>query len=347
MHLLSGKDMQNILVFLLIIMPTSLFANPAMPVEVIEVKPQILKSTINSIGTLKANQSVIVAPEVSGRITSVSFKDGTQVSSGQLLFKLDDSTEIANLNEAKARAQLSNTELKRIQKLFKQKAASETDLDSAAANHSIYQAQVQSFQAKLNKLSIKAPFTGVIDINDISIGDYVNAGQNLIKLVELTTLKFDFALPETYLSKVAVGQNIEITTPAYPGEIYQGTVTAVSPAINEETRSLAVRAVIDNQTRTLRPGLFASVILEVNRNPSALLLPEQALVPQGQSYMVMRVVDNKVEVTPVTIGTRKKSEVEIVSGISEGDVIITAGQMKVQPGSEVIPLFPNALETVE
>ncbi|GAA6133390.1 efflux RND transporter periplasmic adaptor subunit [Oceaniserpentilla sp. 4NH20-0058] len=345
MHQLTSKYMRNLLGLLLITVPTILFADTPMPVEVIKVKPQILKSTINSIGTLEANQSVTISPEVSGRITSVSFKDGAHVNIGQLLFKLDNSIETANLNEAKARAQLSHTELKRIQKLYKQKAASETDLDSAAANHNIYQAQVQSFQAKLNKLSIKAPFTGVIDINNISIGDYVNAGENLIKLVDLTTLKFDFALPETYLSKVAVGQNIEITTPAYPGEIYQGTVSAVSPAINEETRSLAVRAIIDNQSQTLRPGLFASVILEVNRNPSALLLPEQALVPQGQSYVVMKVVNNKVEITPIEIGTRRKSEVEIITGINEGDIIITAGQMKVQPGVKVKALFPDALKT--
>ncbi|NVK38911.1 MAG: efflux RND transporter periplasmic adaptor subunit [Gammaproteobacteria bacterium] len=315
-----------------------------LPAEVIKVGPQSLKNTINSIGSLKANQSVVLAPEMSGRVSIIGFEDGSAVSKGKTLFKLDDSTQKAQLNEARARVKLSNTEYKRIKKLFNQKAASETDLDSASANLSINQAQAQYAEAQLEKLTIKAPFDGMIGLHDISVGDYVNAGQSLVNLVQLDVLKFDFSLPETHLSKVKVGQNIEITTPAFPEKIYTGTVTAIAPAINEQTRSFSVRALIKNESLELRPGLFASVNLEVSKNDEALLVPEQALIPQGQQYFVMTVVDGKVAQTPVTIGQRRKSEVELTSGVKIGDIVIIAGQIKLRPGAPVTPLFPEMLQ---
>lgn len=319
-------------------------AQGGLPAEVIKVEAQSLKSTINSIGTLKANASVVLSPEVSGRITRVGFSDGTSVEKGTLLFQLDDRTQQAQLNEARARVNLSEIEYKRIQKLFKQKAASENDLDSAAANLSINQSQAEYAQAQLKKLAIKAPFKGMIGLHSISAGEYVNAGQDLVTLVDLTTLKFDFALPETYLSKVKLGQRIEITTPAFPNQTYSGTVTAISPAINEQSRSFMVRAIINNQNLELRPGLFASAVLEVSQNDNALLVPEQALIPQGQQYFVMKVVDGKVAQVPVEIGQRRKAEVELVSGLTAGDVVIIAGQIKLQPGAPVTPLFPEMLQ---
>ena len=315
-----------------------------LPAEVIKVEPQSLISTIHSIGTLKANSSVILSPEVSGRIVNVGFEDGSSVDKGTLLFQLDDSTQKAQLNEARARVTLSQTEYKRIQKLFKQKAASETDLDSAAANLSINKSQVEYAKAQLNKLAIRSPFKGMIGLHNISAGEYVNAGQDLVNLVDLKTLKFDFALPETYLSKVKLKQKITITTPAFPENTYTGTVTAISPAISEQSRSFMVRAIIENTNLELRPGLFANAILEISSNENALLVPEQALIPQGQQYFVMKVVDGMVAQVPVVIGQRRKADVELISGLSAGDVVIIAGQIKLQPGAPVTALFPEMLQ---
>jgi membrane fusion protein (multidrug efflux system) len=319
-------------------------AQGGLPAEVIKVEPQGLKSTIKSIGTLKANLSVVLSPEVSGRIIKVGFEDGSSVDKGTLLFQLDDSTQTAQLNEARARVNLSKTEYKRINKLYKQNAASETDLDSAAANLSINQSQAEFAEAQLKKMAILSPFKGMIDLHNISAGEYVNAGQDLVSLVDLNSLKFDFALPETYLSKVKLGQKIEITTPAFPERTYMGIVTAISPAINEQSRSFIVRAIIKNETLELRPGLFASAVLEISNNEKALMVPEQALIPQGQQYFIMKVVDGKVLQVPVVIGQRRKAEVELVSGLAAGDVVITAGQIKLQPGAPVTPLFPEMLQ---
>lgn len=342
------KDSMNakVIAGLVVLLNVSIntIAQDGLPAEVIKVEPQELKTTINSIGTLKANHSVVLSPEVSGRIIKIGFKDGSSVHKGMELFKLDHRTQKAQVNEARARVKLSNTEFKRIKKLFKQKAASETDLDSAAANLSINQAQAEFAEAELQKLTIRAPFKGTIGLHNISSGEYVNAGQELVQLVELNTLKLDFSLPETYLSKVELGQKIEITTPAFPNNTYTGTVTAISPAISEQSRSFMVRAIIQNEKLELRPGLFATVLLEVSKNEKALLVPEQALVPQGQQYFVMTVVDGKVAQVPVTIGQRRKAEVELVSGVQQGDVVIIAGQIKLQPGAAVTPLFPEMLQ---
>lgn len=329
---------------ILLALSVDALAQGGLPAEVIRVQPQELKSTINAIGSLKANHSVILSPEVSGRIVKVGFKDGSEVKKGTVLFKLDDSTQKAQLNEARARVKLSNTEYKRTKQLFKQNVASETDLDSAAANLSINQAQSEFAQAQLEKLTVRAPFDGMIGLHNISAGEYVNAGQELVNLVELSTLKFDFSLPETYLSKVKLNQNVEIQTPAFPDKTYTGTIVAISPAINEQSRSFTVRAMIKNENLDLRPGLFANVLLEVGKNEQALLVPEQALIPQGQQYFVMKVVDGKVVQNPVTIGQRRKAEVELTSGIAKGDVVIIAGQIKLRPGAPVTPLFPEMLQ---
>lgn len=315
-----------------------------LPAEVIRVETQTLKSTINTIGTLKANLAVVLSPEVSGRIVKVGFADGAKIVKGSTLFQLDNSTQKAQLNEARARVNLSNTEYKRIQTLYKQKVASETDLDSAAANLSINQSQAEYAAAQLEKLTIIAPFNGMIGLHDLSVGEYVNAGQDLVNLVDLSTLKFDFSLPETFLSKVQLEQKIEIITPAFPDKTYTGTVIAIAPAINESSRSFTVRALIDNTNLELRPGLFASATLEISRNNEALLVPEQALIPQGQQYFIMKVVDGKVVQNPVTIGQRRNAEVELKSGVNIGDVVIIAGQIKLQPGSAVTPLFPEMLQ---
>jgi membrane fusion protein (multidrug efflux system) len=320
-------------------------AEGGLPAEVVRVKAETLKSTIRSIGNLKANQSVILSSEVSGRISAIGFKDGAQVDINTALFQLDNSTQKALLNEARARVKLSQTEFKRVKKLFNQRVVSETDLDSAAANLVINQSQAEYANAQLQKLTIKAPYKGMIGLHDISIGDYVNAGEDLVRLVEIKTLKFDFALPETYLSRVKLGQRIKISTAAFPGNLYEGSVTAISPAFNEQTRSLMVRAIIQNTSLELRPGLFANVILEVSQNDHAILVPEQALIPQGQQYFVMKVVDGQVEQVPVTIGQRRKSEVELLSGVKENDVVIIAGQIKLRPGAPVTALFPEMLQT--
>lgn len=316
-----------------------------LPAEVIRVAPQTLESHLEAVGSLKAHQSVTLTPETAGRLTKIGFEDGSVVSQGQLLFALNSASQEAQLKEAQARVRLSQVEFKRINKLHTQGAASETDRDSARATLNINQAQADYAKAQLDKLSIKAPFTGMIGIHNFSSGDYLNAGQTLVELVDLNTLNFDFYLPEIYLSQVKIGQSIAINTSAFPQKTFNGKVSAIAPNIEEKGRSLLIRATIENAEQVLRPGLFASVKLEVSKNEQAILLPEQALIPQGSQYFVMTVTDGKVNQVPVAIGQRKNAMVEILSGVKTDDVVITAGQLKLHPGAAVTPMFPPTQET--
>lgn len=320
-------------------------APQGLPAEVIRVTPQVLESHLEAVGSLKANNAVTLSTEMPGRLEAIPFKDGAEAKEGELLFVLNDASQKAQLKEAQARVRLSQVEFKRINKLHKQGAASETDRDSAQATLNINRAQADFAKAQLEKFSIKAPFQGVVGIHDFSKGDYLNAGQALVQLVDINTLKFDFHLPEIYLSQVKVGQSLSIETSAFPNKPFTGEVIAISPSIEEKGRSLMVRASIKNTDTLLRPGLFAKVKLAISRNEAAILLPEQALIPQGSQYFVMTVVDGTVNQVPVSIGQRKASQVEIVSGVNAEDVVITAGQLKLHHGAPVTPLFPPSQET--
>ncbi|WP_396586543.1 efflux RND transporter periplasmic adaptor subunit [Bermanella sp. R86510] len=318
--------------------------NQGLPAEVIKVEPQAIETKLEAIGTLKANRGIVLSPEVSGRITRIGFESGALVDKGQALFELEHSAERASVAEAKARVQLSEIEFKRSQTLLKQNAASQTDLDKAEANLAINRAQADSAQARFNKFIIRAPFSGIASIHDYSLGEYVNAGESLIRLVDINTLNLDFSVPETSLSLVALGQTLEISLPAFPGQSFKGEVTAISPTITENARSLKVRARIDNEKGLLKPGLFANVFLLTSTEDNALLVPEQALIPEGDKYFVMTVENGTVNQVPVTLGTRKHALIQILSGISAGDVVITAGQLKLRPGMPVTPLFPEMLQ---
>jgi membrane fusion protein (multidrug efflux system) len=319
-------------------------APQGLPAEVIKVVPESLAYNIEAIGSLKANRAVMITPEVAGRITIVNVNDGVTVDVNQSLFEIDASLQKAQLAEAQARVELSEIDFKRENKLYKQKVTSANSQDSAKANVKINQAKADFAKAQLSKQSIIAPFAGIVGIHDISVGDYINPGQPLVELVDLSTLKYDFYLPEIYLSKVKIGQHISIKTSAFTDQLFTGQVVAISPRFEETSRSLLVRAVVNNEDQLLRPGLFATVLLEISNNTKALMIPEQALIPQGTQYFVMRVVDNKVEQVPIVIGQRKDGRVEITQGINPDDVVIIAGQIKLRPGSPVTPLFPEMLK---
>ncbi|EAT13423.1 efflux RND transporter periplasmic adaptor subunit [Bermanella marisrubri] len=338
------RTLTTLLIGILALASYSAVANQGLPAEVINVEPQSISNKIESIGTLKANKGIILSAEVSGRITNIGFQSGDEVKQGELLFALEHSAEAAAVNEAKARVRLSQIEFDRAKTLLKKNAASQTDLDRAKANLAINQAQAESAASRLSKFKIKAPFNGMAGIHDYSEGEYINAGESLLELVDISTLNLDFFVPETNLKDVAVGQTLEISLPAFPKQNFTGEVIAISPKITETGRSLKVRARINNQKGLLKPGLFANVFLLINTQDDALLIPEQSLIPQGNQYFVMTVVDGKVNQVPVELGARKGALVQITSGINAGDTVITAGQIKLRPGMPVTALTPEMMQ---
>ncbi len=189
--------------------------------------------------------------------------------------------------------------------------------------------------ARLAKTEIRAPFSGLIGLRSISVGDYVKEGQDMVNLEAIDPLKVDFRVPEIYLKQVQVGQKLEVSLDALPGRKYEGTVSAINPLVDAAGRAIVIRAQVRNADTALRPGMFARVRLLTKDEREALVLPEQALVPQGEEQYVFRVIDGKAARTKVELGQRRDGRVEVVKGIAAGETIVTAGQMKLRDGTPV------------
>ncbi|CAN5204964.1 efflux RND transporter periplasmic adaptor subunit [soil metagenome] len=313
---------------------------PPTSVETTTVSVDQAADVLRAVGTLRADESVVIRPELPGRIEKVHFDEGQRVARGHPLFSLDASLIRAELREAEANLALSRTSFDRAADLTQRKLISQAEYDTARSRLDIDEARLSSARTRLSKTIIEAPFDGVLGLRQVSVGDYVETGQALVNLVSLDRVKVDFRVPEVHLSRVAPGQPIEVRLDAFPNETFHGEVLAIDPQIDLGGRSVVLRAVLPNPDLKLRPGLFARLNLEVERRDDALLVPEQALWPQGDRQFVYRVEDGQAHLSEVEIGIRRAGIVEIVSGLAPGDEIVTAGQLKLFDGAQVAPVPP-------
>ena len=322
----------------------------AMPVEAAPVRIDVAQRQIQAIGTLRSNESVIVRPEVAGRIVAINFQEGQKVRKGQVLVQLDSTFERAELAQAEAMAQLARANFGRADELQKRGAGTQRALDEAQAGIRSAAATVELRRARLEKFTLVAPFDGVVGLRKVSVGDVVLPGHEFVNLEQVDPLKLDFRVPELFLSAIRVGQQVAIAVDAYPGRSFAGEVFAIDPALDAAGRSIVIRARIANADDALRPGLFARVTLTLAERPQALFVPEQALVPQGDRHFLFKLVDGGegkpkvVELVPVKLGERRAGEVEILAGLAPGDQVVTAGVLKIRPGMpvQVIPAGPPA-----
>lgn len=310
-------------------------AGGGMPVEVRKVQIMAFDRMIEAVGTLDSDESVVIRPEIAGIITKILFREGQPVKQGAPMIKIDDSIYRAELTEAQANGNLAAANYERAQSLYKKQTGTARALDEARAALDAGKAQVALAQARMAKTVITAPFGGVAGLKKISVGDYVTPGQDIVNLEKIDTLKADFRIAEVNLPLVKAGQTIKVGVDAVPGRVFEGKVAAIDPRIDAAGRSVVIRASIPNTDGLLRPGLFARINLVLENRAGALAVPEEAILPQGDKKSVYRVVDGKVAPTPVETGQRRGGMVEIVKGLSAGDTVITAGQMKVQPGMPV------------
>ncbi|MCB1740326.1 MAG: efflux RND transporter periplasmic adaptor subunit, partial [Gammaproteobacteria bacterium] len=314
---------------------------PPTAVETASVEITSLDQSVDVIGTLRADESVTLRPEIAGRIEKILFTEGQQVRKGEPLFRLDAALIRADLNEANANLALSQRSFDRAEDLIDRKLIAQSDYDSARSKLSVDRAKQASARTRLDKSVIRSPFAGVVGLRQVSVGEYVSVGQALVDVVSIDPIKLEFAVPELYLSQVKVGQAVNLRADAFPGERFAGEVYAVAPQIDLATRSLTVRARVPNPDGKLRPGQFSSVSLVLDRVSDAMIIPEQALWPLGDKQYVYRVVDGKADQVEVRTGQRQPGKVQIVSGLNAGDTVITAGQQKIGAGSPVNPLPPR------
>lgn len=315
------------------------------PVETAVVVAKPLNVTLDAVGTLVANEMVTLSPEIAGRITEIKFTEGAPVKKGDPLFKIDDRMARAELKQAESALQLARLNHERFRKLSKTGASTKLRFDEANAELGVTQANVDLSRTKLEYMTITAPFDGTVGLRKVSPGEYVNVGQELANFVSYDPMKVNFTIPETQASQLAVNQTIDFTVEALPGQKFQGVVYALDPQLDVNGRAVQLRATIPNPDNVLKPGFFARISLIVARKENALSVPESAIVPQGDTKQVFVVdAENKAQLVTVELGERVAGSVEILSGVKEGDVVVTSGQIKLQPGAPVTDLRKMAEE---
>ncbi len=304
-------------------------------VEAVKVTVGTITREISAIGSVRSDESVVVRPEIPGRIAKILFDEGQRVTRGQPLIRLDGTILAAQFEQAKANLALSLANSERAQKLYRQGAGTERARDEAAAKLRVDQAAIEVSRAALDKTEIAAPFDGILGLRKVSVGAYVTAGEDIVNLEKIDPVKLDFRVPETYLRSVRIGQPLAVSVDAFPDRTFSGEIYAIDPLVDKNGRSIVIRARVPNEDLILRPGLFARVKLEVERVADAILVPEEAVVPRGDQTLIYKVVGDGFEEVPVELGLRRGTQVEVVSGLSPEDVVITGGQMKLRPGTKI------------
>ncbi len=310
---------------------------PPSPVEIVAAATGRVADQVEALGTLAANESVSVAPEVAGRITAFRFTEGETVEAGAVLVELDATIARAEQEQARAALALAEDVFERNRTLVQRGAGTQVNLEQATAQLATARANVAASAARLEKLTINAPFRGVVGLRSVSVGTIVQPGQAIATLAGIDPVKLDFGVPELFLSAVRVGQTVDVTVDAVPGRKFQGQVFAIDPVVDPAGRALRLRATIPNADGVLRPGLFARVNLTTGVRDDAVLVPEAALVvgTGGASQAVYIVRDNRAALAPVKAGRRVDGKVEIVEGVAAGDQVVVAGQQSLRDGAAV------------
>ena len=306
-----------------------------MTVEATKVARQPLPQMITAVGSLRSDESVTLRPEVAGRVDAILFKEGQNVSKGMTLVRLDPAINKAEVQQAKANLVLAKSKYDRAVELSQRNFISGQAKDEAENNLRVAESAVALVEARLAKTEIKAPFSGVIGLRVVSVGDYVKEGADMVNLESIDPLKVDFRVPETYMRQVQPGQTLTVTLDALPGKTFEGKVLAVNPLVDAAGRSVVIRAIVRNADTSLRPGMFTRVNLITKDAKEALVIPEQAIVPQGDEQFVFRIVDGKVARVKIDIGQRRDGKVEVLKGLEFNDLVVTAGQLKLRDGMPV------------
>ncbi len=308
---------------------------PGTAVEAMKVTSIQLPQAISAVGTLRSDEAIVLRPEVSGRIADISFKEGQRVEKNQVLVRLDSTVQRAELEQARANLSLSKSKLDRAADLQNKGFISSQAKDEAENNYRVSRAALDLTEARLAKLDLRAPFSGIAGLRQVSVGDYVKDGQDLVNIEEVDPLKVDFRVPEIYMRQVAVGQGLQLGVDAFPNQSFDGQVFAINPLVDANGRSIVIRALIKNAGNRMRPGMFARVRLIVGGVQDSLVIPEQALVPVGDDLFVFKVVDNKAQRVKIDIGQRRQGIVEVIRGLAKDEMVVIAGQQKIREGSVV------------
>ncbi len=318
---------------------------PVATVSTVKAVYQPWQSLTEAVGTLRAVRGADLAPEVAGVVRAIHFRSGEDVKAGTLLLELNSAAEHAQLEALEAAAELVETTYKRDREQYKVKAVSRATLDLDAANLKSARAQVAQQQALIDKKEIRAPFSGHLGIRAVDIGQFLGPGTKIVTLQALDPIYVDFLVPQRLLARVTAGRPVTLRTDAVPGAEFTGTVSAVDPKIDPATRNAQVRATLKNPKHVLLPGMFATVELATAAPQRRLTLPQTAISynPYGNTVFVVeekKGADGKVALVAqqrfVTTGDARGDQIAILTGLKEGDTVVSAGQLKLRSGTQVV-----------
>ena len=319
---------------------------PPQTVSTIKADISEWQPEMRAVGTLRAVRGADLSAQVSGIVSEVHFESGSEVAEGALLVKLMDADDVAKLNALKATAALAKITYDRDTQQFKSQTISKQALDTDEQNLRNAEAQVAQQQALVNYKSIKAPFAGQLGIRQVDIGQYLSSGTPVVTLQALDPIYFDFSVPQQALDVLKTGQTVALETDTYPGQTFTGTISAISPKIDPATRNVQVRASLQNADRKLLPGMYASVNIHYGEAQPYVTLPQTAVAYNPYGTMVY-IVDHQgadkdskqpaiVHQKFITTGDTRGDQVAIMTGVSDGDEVVTAGQNKLNNGSTII-----------
>lgn len=312
---------------------------PAAVVSTRTVASEQWQPTLRAVGSITPTRGVVVAAEVPGVIREIHFDSGNRVQAGDLLIELDVAVDLAELEALKADRKLAEITRDRIRKVLSDNLASRSDFDEAQAELDRAEAQIAAKQAMIRKKAIRAPFDGELGIRQVNPGGFLAAGDPVVELVDLDPIYAEYSLPERYLAQIEDGQRVTLRVQAEPETVFEGVIVAISPSIQPASRSVRIRALLDNPDRLLRPGMFAEVETHLPAKNDVLTLPERAVTynPYGESVFVVEDSDGSktVTLTQIETGGVRDGRVEVLSGLEEGTEVVSDGHNKLRNGQKI------------
>jgi membrane fusion protein (multidrug efflux system) len=318
------------------------FANrpePEFPVTAVEVEAVSWVPVIEAIGFIEPNQGVTIANETNGVIDKITFESGTQVEKGQPLVHLDSDVEKANLKSAQARLPAAQAKYKRYQGLYKKGSISKEAYDEAEANYFSLSADLESLKASIDRREIKAPFSGVVGIRNVYLGQYLQAGTDIVRLEDTSVMRLRFTVPQTDISRIRIEQSVDIFVDAYPDRPFKGSISAIEPAVSVQSGLIQVQADIPNSDGQLRSGMFARANIILPELEDQVVVPQTAITYTlyGDNVYIVSEQDGvqRVKQHVVKIGERSADIAHVLEGIEVGDQVVTSGQVRLSNDAKV------------
>ena len=320
------------------------FAPPPSTVAAAVARAEQWPDTLSAVGSVSAAQGVLVAPEIAGTVTEITFESGATVNKGDLLVKLDASSEEAQLRAAEAQVQLARLNTDRARQLHTDKTVSQSELDQAEATLLQNQANADAIRATIDKKTIRAPFAGKLGIRLVNLGQQLDVGKSIVSLQSLSPMYVDFSLPQQDLEKLQTGLKVRVTSDTYPDKKFEGELTAINPDLNATTRSVQLRASFANTDQRLRPGMFVRAAVELPGEEKVLVIPSTAVLsaPYGDAvYVIAPQVDGGatnlvVQQKFIRTGRALGDFISVESGLQAGDRVVAVGEFKLHNGDRVL-----------